>query len=353
MKIIHCADLHLDSKLETNLDRAKANSRRRELVLSFEKMVDYALKNSVKAVIVAGDMFDHNKITKSTVQTIASIISKAPEIDFLILAGNHDNNNPFELLESLPKNLFLFSDRWTAYNYEGVTISGIALTEVNANVVYSSLSLEPENYNIAVMHGDISCEINLPMLRGKNIDYLALGHIHEHSEGSLDARGVYAYSGCLESRGFDESGIKGFYLIDTDKKSHTFVSGLSVRNMLEIKTDITGLEQYAEICDAVEKELEKSGACKDDMVKIILTGSCSLDANKEPEQILKHFESRFFFAKVKDQTTTQISADDYKNDISLKGEFVRRVLASSLSQEEKEQIIIYGIRALRGEGLDL
>ena len=51
-------------------------------------------------------------------------------------------------------------------------------------------------------------------LKEKNIDYLALGHIHEYSQGQIDLRGKYAYSGCLEGRGFDELGEKGFILID-------------------------------------------------------------------------------------------------------------------------------------------
>ena len=36
-------------------------------------------------------------------------------------------------------------------------------------------------------------------------------------------------------------------------------------------------------------------------------------------------------------------------DISLKGEFVRSVLASDLSEEEKQRIIACGMRALAGE----
>ncbi|MBQ8337657.1 MAG: DNA repair exonuclease [Oscillospiraceae bacterium] len=351
MKIIHCADLHLDSKLETNLDRAKAKLRRAELVRSFEKLADYAAQNGARIVIVAGDLFDHNSVTKTTVETVASVISAAEGVDFLVLSGNHDSSNAFELLSELPSNLHFFSDSWTSFDYDNVTVSGIALDSSNVNVVYTSLDLSPERFNIAVMHGDISNEINLPSLRGKHIDYLALGHLHEHSLQKLDERGVYAYSGCLESRGFDESGVKGFYFIDTDTKEYTFVSGLSERNMLEIKVDISGLMQYSEIRQKIDEEISKIGAREQDMVKVVLVGNVSLDANKAPEQLLKYLESRFFFAKIKDKTRTEIKAEDYKNDISLKGEFVRRVLSSELSDEEREQIVLLGIRAIRGEEL--
>ena len=44
----------------------------------------------------------------------------------------------------------------------------------------------------------------------KNIDYLALGHVHEYRSGQLDGRGVWAYSGCPEGRGFDETGKNAF-----------------------------------------------------------------------------------------------------------------------------------------------
>ena len=352
MKIIHCADLHLDSKLETNLDRAKAKIRRVELVRSFEKLADYAVNHDARLVIVAGDLFDHNSVTKDTAQTVASVINGAEGVDFLVLTGNHDSSNAFELVSDLPANLHFFSDSWTSFDYDNVTVSGITLNEANANVVYTSLSLSPERFNIAVMHGDISGEINLPSLRGKHIDYLALGHLHEHSLQKLDERGVYAYSGCLESRGFDESGVKGFYFIDTDTKEYTFVSELVERNMFEVKVDISGLMQYSEIRSKIDEQLVKIGARdQQDMVKVVLVGDVSLDANKAPDQLLKYLESRFFFAKIKDKTRTEIKADDYKNDVSLKGEFVRQVLASELSEEQKQEVVLLGIRAIRGEEL--
>ena len=49
--------------------------------------------------------------------------------------------------------------------------------------------------------------------------------------------------------------------------------------------------------------------------------------------------------------TTQQAADvdDYEKDASLKGEFIRMVLGSELSQEQKAEVIRCGILALSGE----
>ena len=353
MKIIHCADLHFDSKLETNLSRQKALMRRKELITSFENMVRYAQKNGVEAVIVAGDMFDKNKVTEATVSTVSGIIASAKDVDFLVLSGNHDSSNPFETLSALPQNLLFFSEEWKSYDYDNVTVAGICINEKNVTSYAPSLSLDLDRFNIVVLHGDVQNDINLPALRGKNIDYLALGHIHQNSEGKLDERGSFAYSGCLESRGFDESGVKGFYLLDTDNKTKTFVTECAVRTMFEIEVDITGLSQYFEIKNALDNAIGDLGVKDGDMVKAVLVGSFDMDANKDVNQLAAYLESRFFFSKVKDQSRALIRAEDYKNDLSLKGEFVRQTLASDLSDEEKEEIILLGIRAIRGEEIEL
>lgn len=353
MKFIHCADLHLDSRLETNLDSNKAKMRRKELVAAFENVVSFAVQNDVRAVIVAGDLFDHTKVTEKTVQTVADIIEQAKNVDFLVLSGNHDNVNPFEKLKDLPSNLRFFSDKWVEYRYDNVSVFGVEQNKNNANVIYSSLEAQEDRFNIAVMHGDVNSEIKLSLLKDKNIDYLALGHIHYNSLQALDARGVYAYCGCLESRGFDESGEKGFYLIDTDKKEYRFVTDPEKRKMLRLEVDISGLVMYSEIKSAVENALKNNNARRCDMVKIVLTGDCTPDTNKDTAQLLTYLKNSLYFAKLEDKSKTKINVDDYKNDVSLKGEFVRQLISSDLSDEEKEKIFKCGISAIAGEEIEL
>ena len=42
MKLIHCADLHLDSRMESGLSSEKAQERRLELLRTFTRMVEQA-----------------------------------------------------------------------------------------------------------------------------------------------------------------------------------------------------------------------------------------------------------------------------------------------------------------------
>ena len=63
-------------------------------------------------------------------------------------------------------------------------------------------------------------------------------------------------------------------------------------------------------------------------------------------------ESRYYFVKIKDESRLEIAKEDYEHDISLKGEFIRMVLASNKTEEEKERIIRFGIQALLGQEVE-
>ena len=220
MKIIHCADLHLDSKMTANLSKEQAKERKMEILRTFSRMVDYAAKNGVRVVIIAGDLFDTRNVSATARNLVRDTILQHPHIDFLYLKGNHDYDNFLSKLDEIPENLKLFEDSWKSYSYGNVVISGLELSKENQVTAYNSLVLDHGVYNVVTLHGQITDYgikdkaeiINLDSLKNKNIDYLALGHVHEYQAGQLDARGVYCYSGCLEGRGFDECGDKGFVL---------------------------------------------------------------------------------------------------------------------------------------------
>src|SRR5574344_670031 len=90
MKIIHCADLHLDSKMESNLSKEKADERKAELLQTFTRMVDYAQENNVKAVIIAGDMFDtSNKYQIRIKKQVCYVITQRPSRSILYPQGTH------------------------------------------------------------------------------------------------------------------------------------------------------------------------------------------------------------------------------------------------------------------------
>ena len=360
MKIIHCSDLHLDSKMETNLDKEKARERKNEILITFERMVNYAKENEVKVIIIAGDLFDKNTVTAKVKNTVKNAIISNPEIDFVYLKGNHDEAGFLDEDEELPQNLKTFNSyNWTTYDYDDLTISGIEFGNVENYEIYNSLILEKNKKNIVVMHGqesetdvkDKAEIINLKALKNKNIDYLALGHIHTYKKGKLDNRGVYCYSGCLEGRGFDECGEKGFVLLElkNDKIKTKFIP-FSSRTLYEVNVDLTGITENNEIENKIKDELKDIPQTS--LVKLVLGGEVEIGEQRDIEYLTKKFESDFYYLKIEDKPHFKIDYMKYQNDISLKGEFIRTVIdQKDLTEEEKSKIISTGIKALSGEDI--
>ena len=107
MKIIHTADLHLDSRIDS-LPQDKGKIRRDEILRTFEKLCEYAIKEGVLAVIIAGDAFDTARVSKKTAERFSAAISSAKDTDFLYLSGNHDAEFLSAFGDILPDNFKVF-----------------------------------------------------------------------------------------------------------------------------------------------------------------------------------------------------------------------------------------------------
>lgn len=351
MKIIHCADIHLDSKIESNLPQSKSKQRKNEILLSFCDMVDFATSNEVTAVIIAGDLFDSDRISPITRDIVLNKIAKANSVDFLYLTGNHDAGKQLLLCDT-PDNLKFFSDSWTSFDYGNVTVTGAVLTQENCRHIYSSLLLDQDRFNIVTLHGGLSSSsgeqsVNEGEISDRYIDYLALGHYHKYSFGTLGHRGEWCYSGCLEGRGFDECGDKGFVLLDIDnnKLTKSFIK-CSHRDILTVECDISGLNDSGSMLQKINDSLE--GISDSAMVKVVLLGELPQNAAKDINLFLESLNKRFYFAKVADRTRLYIDPKEYMSDVSLKGEFIRLCLDSELDEESRSRIIECGLAALGG-----
>lgn len=359
MKIIHCGDVHLDSTMKTNLTSEQAKERKNEILLTFTKMVEYAKDNDVKVFMIAGDLFDTKNVSAKTRNIVKDCIFNNPQIDFLYLKGNHDVNSFLNGLEKIPENLKLFSKSWTSYRYNSVVITGVEFDSNNSNTIYSSLMLNKNDTNIVLMHGqesqysgkDKTEIINLGAMKNKNVDYLALGHIHTYKESSLDIRGIYCYCGCLEGRGYDECGPKGFVLLDTDsgKLEHRFIK-FSLRIIYEIQVDVSGMETTNEADAAISKNI--ANIPNDSLLKVVLVGNVSIASERNLNYLSKKYNDKFYTFKIYDQTKLAVIIEDFRYDVSLKGEFIRFVLQQNYSDQERRKVIETGLKALAGEEIE-
>lgn len=399
MKIIHCADIHLDSRLNTNLDEKKAEERRQELLGTWLRLLEYAKSHLVSAVLISGDMFDTQAVSTTTANAVLGSIRSCPEIAFFYLKGNHDADSFLNRAELLPENLYTFNDSWRMYRLSGnIVISGRELSSsfggarLPEDWAARTLNLREEDFNIVMLHGQVVSdhgtlsdeeEIHLGDYSGRGIDYMALGHVHKYMGGQLDGRGIWCYPGCLEGRGFDECSKHGFIVLDIDEESHRLkrqLVDISRRHMWTIPVDVTGLESSMEMVmraraeldilsgtpssreeiknitsDVVKEIVDSAGGRRlhaDDMVKLILTGELELETEKNLSFISAQLSPMFYSLKLEDKTGRRIDYRNYENDRSLKGEFIRSVRDDGqLDEESRAEVIEAGIRLLMGESI--
>lgn len=353
MKLIHTADLHLGSKMESKFPPEKARQRRTELRDSFARMVERAKELDAKIVLIAGDAFDTDPATPADRAFFFDTVAANPDLTFLLLRGNHDATvTP----TSECPNLVTFGDAWTVYQKDEVGIAGIEITKENCASLYDDYSPVPDKVNIAVLHGKIGSSpapntVVLSRLADRGIDYLALGDYHARQEGKLDAHGAWAYPGSPEGRGFDEPGEKGFLLLTVEDGSITteFIPH-ACRTLHEIDCDISSSDGVVGATEIARDAI--AGIPERDPIRLNLVGAVNFDRTDLAEDIEMRLGGKRFFVSVKDKTSAALDFDAIRDELSLRGEFLRLLEDKGLPAEDSDAILSLGLRALSGQKID-
>ena len=339
--------------MTAHLSGIRATERRRELTDSFARMVDEAVQIGAAGMIIAGDLFDSDKLSGRIVESVLAVIVGAPRLNFFYLSGNHEKSSFLDKIGTKPKNLHIFDTGWTYYNIGEVTIAGRSSCSED---MFDTVSLQKHRKNIVVLHGELRERSALGEVIGardaadKNIDYLALGHYHTYSQRKIDRRCTAVYSGTPEGRGFDEAGELGYVIIDTAGiPEHRFVP-FAKRRMRVVDVDISGVHSQGECEFRVGLAVENIP--NEDLVRITIAGMRDPGYICDTDSLYRRFSSRFYYLDIKDTSKVEIRAEDYRLDKSLTGEFVRLVMnEKGLDEEERDAILTCGLNALRGEAV--
>ena len=166
MKILHCADLHMDSPMETHMTREQAAKRNAEILMSFQRMTEYAEKEKVRVVLIAGDLFDGKRVTRRTVEGVLDAVRRTPQIDYLYVSGNHDDQTNAFADQEIPENFKRFTDKWNTIKYGDVAVSGIEITKNNASTLYEQLPAQKSRVNIVKLKR-VDCQNCRNSLQGR------------------------------------------------------------------------------------------------------------------------------------------------------------------------------------------
>lgn len=369
IKILHTADLHFDTAFK-DLPPSIAEVKNEELKETFLKIINLAKSEQVDAILIAGDLFDNLRISKSTIEFLNNSFKSIESISIFIAAGNHDPKNPkgFYELYNWSKNVKIFNNEIEKVSILGKNIN-IYGASFNNNYIKESMlkdfKCNDDSINIMVLHGEIANNeegneynpITLKNIEDSNLDYLALGHRHLCAGINKVGNTHYAYSGCPEGRGFDEIGDKGV-IIGEICKGHVDLKFVPLcKRKYEIKDiNISLVESYAEIKAKILESISEKDR-KRNYYKIKLQGEINEDFIIDKDILIQYIEQDFYFVKIEDNTTLKIDLENISKEYSLKGLYTKEILEimdNKLVDEEIAKMALrYGLKSLSGQEVEL
>ena len=360
--IVHCADLHLDSPFAAfPQDSPKAKRRREEQLTVLGRIVFLTKKTGASFLLIAGDLFDAARVSRDTLDFINQRFQMIPDVTVCIAAGNHDpytQNSPY-VTYPWAENVHIFTEKLDFFEKDNVRVYGRSFTGHFARKPLlrdadgKLPSLDRSYINILLMHGDIENRqsvynpIDPEDLRASGFDYAALGHIHRTAGIQYAGAVPYCYCGVPEGRGFDEEGDCGVMLCQPgrDFLKSKFVP-TAIRRYQTVSVDVTGCENNEDICAAILTACPRD----DNLYKVILEGALPEGFCLTVERLKTMLADKYFYIKVKDNTRLETNIDLLRQEISIRGLFVKNILArDDVSEEQRNEALKYGLQAFEGE----
>lgn len=253
-RFVHIADVHLDTPFVSR-DEALRRRLQESVREAFGRAVDLALENRVHALLIAGDLFDNNRLTFNTEKFLVERLARLNEagIKVYYATGNHDPGRGNYRARHIPwpPNVYLFSDAFpqtcAVTDRDGqvvgyVTGAGHTSPAETTNIA-AKFPPEPsfvaENSSrtgsgsgcsgachVGLLHTwvdtarggethDRYAPCTVADLTKKGYRYWALGHIHGRQQvlGEPQAH----YPGNIQGRNPRETGPKGALLVEVDE----------------------------------------------------------------------------------------------------------------------------------------
>ena len=359
IKLLHAADLHLDSPF-SGLSPEQAAARRKEQRELPAKLAELCRVHGCDALLLAGDVFDGESVAPETVEALLAAFAACPCPVFLA-PGNHDPlsaASPYRT-ERWPENVHIFrTGRMESVPLPelGVTVHGAAFLgpTQEEGLLRGFTAAEDGMVHLGVLHGELGeASVYDPVSRediaASGLAYLALGHVHKRTEPLRFGDTTAAWPGCPEGRGFDELGEKGFYagVLQDGQVTLRFVP-LGKRRYWVLPVDVTGRDA----AEAVEAAL--SAGAEGDLCRVLLRGESS---GVDEKALMQRLAGRCAWLELRDETTLPQDLWQRAEEDSLRGLFLRRLrgqLETAETEAEREtirQAARFGLAALEGRDL--
>ena len=356
IKLLHAADLHLDSPFEA-LPAGKAAIRRKEQRELLDALARLAGTERVDLVLLSGDLLDSGNPYYETGEQLVQALRSIPAAVF-IAPGNHDfysPRSPYARLQ-MPENVHIFTDNAIrCFSLPGLRarVYGAAFTENHSGPLLRGFRAERTEgvTNLLCLHGEVGARdsaydpITEEELAQSGMDYAALGHIHKASGLKQAGKTWYSWPGCPEGRGFDETGERFVNLVELENgQCRLRQVSIAGRRYEQLQVDVTGTDPLL----AIHSSLPDDTVC--DVYRITLTGET--ETAPDLKRLYANLAELFFELQLRDETRLRHGIWDSAGEDTLRGLFLRRLKdrydAAATEQERRklEQAARWGLAAL-------
>ena len=277
LKILHTADLHLDSPF-AGFSEAQRQLLRQQQKLLPGKIADLCRRENCDLLLLAGDIFD-GQPTRDTIGILKEALSRCG-VPVFVSPGNHDFCSPESpwMTETWSENVHIFTGALESVILEDLScrVWGAGFRGMDCPPLLDGFHAEgTEQYKIAVLHGDPTQRespynpITAGQVKASDLTYLALGHIHK--AGAFRAGNTLCvWPGCPMGRGWDETGDKGVCIVTLGEEVNVQAVSLDTLRFYDLEAD-AGADAGA----ALESLLPPQGS--KDFYRVSLTGSADVD----------------------------------------------------------------------------
>lgn len=355
LRILLFSNLLLDRPYEW-APPAVADARRESARGALVELLGAARSHAVDVIACAGDLFDRRTVAPATIQwLIAALRSAGSRV--LIAPGNRDFVGPLGGYprHEWPHNVTIFEEaRFTPVEVaDGVTVWGTAHTEAHrSRGFFDGFRVDRDGVNLALFHGaersGFDREPNLEScapfdesaIEAAGFDHALVGHFQDSYFGR-----VHTYPGAPIAHDFGNGATGGAALLTLDDgRIEREYLDLASPPFHEVEIDLTGVKSEREAVKRVATCLTgRSG-----VLSVRLSG-------RLPSELVLQREDLLRAGQTADELILQwnvdvdVGLDGLEAEQTVRGQFVRDVLASAtMSDERRQRVLLIGLRSLAG-----